>query len=167
MGTPSSNEGDVMAKGSVERVRDALKSAGLPDIIRQFPEGTRTAVDAARAVGCDVAQIVKSMVFRRGEEPVLILCSGANRVDLAKAAAFIGGELAPADGTWVRKTTGFAIGGVPPIGHDRGLTVLIDEDLMALSPIWAAAGSPHHVFSIEPALLCALTQGQVADVKEG
>ena len=156
-----------MAKGSVERVRDALKAAGLPDTIRQFPEGTRTAVDAARAVGCDVAQIVKSMVFRWGDEPVLILCSGANRVDLGKAAALIGAALAPADGAWVRKATGFAIGGVPPIGHDHGSAVLIDEDLMALSPVWAAAGSPRHVFAIEPARLRELTRGQVADVKEG
>jgi prolyl-tRNA editing enzyme YbaK/EbsC (Cys-tRNA(Pro) deacylase) len=156
-----------MAKSSVERVRDALRAAGLPDTIRQFPEGTRTAVDAARAVGCDVAQIVKSMVFRRGDEPVLILCSGANRVDLGKAAVLLGQTLAAADGVWVRKATGFAIGGVPPIGHDRGITVLIDEDLMALSPIWAAAGSPRDVFSIEPALLRDLTRGRVADVKEG
>jgi prolyl-tRNA editing enzyme YbaK/EbsC (Cys-tRNA(Pro) deacylase) len=156
-----------MAKSSVERVRDALKAAGLPDTIRQFPEGTRTAIDAARAVGCDVAQIVKSMVFRRNEVPVLILCSGANRVDLAKASVLIGVALTPADGAWVRQTTGFAIGGVPPIGHDHRITVLIDEDLMALSPIWAAAGSPQHVFSIEPALLRDLTQGRVADVKEG
>jgi prolyl-tRNA editing enzyme YbaK/EbsC (Cys-tRNA(Pro) deacylase) len=156
-----------MAKSSVERVRDALKAAGLPDTIRQFPEGTRTAVDAARAVGCDVAQIVKSMVFRRGDAPVLILCSGANRVDLAKASALVGAALAPADGAWVRQATGFAIGGVPPIGHEHGITVLIDEDLMALSPIWAAAGSPRHVFSIEPAVLRDLTQGRVAEVKEG
>jgi prolyl-tRNA editing enzyme YbaK/EbsC (Cys-tRNA(Pro) deacylase) len=155
-----------MAKGSVERVRDALKAAGLPDTIRQFPEGTRSAVDAARAVGCDVAQIVKSMVFRQGDAPVLILCSGANRVDLAKASALIGAALTPADGVWVRKATGFAIGGVPPIGHEHGITVLIDRDLMALSPIWAAAGSPRHVFSIAPAMLHDLTQGRVVDVKE-
>src|SRR5215472_16556549 len=156
-----------MAKSSVERVRDALKAAGLPDTVRQFPEGTRTAVDAARAVGCDVAQIVKSMVFRRGDEPVLILCSGANRVDIEKASAIIGGELAPADGAWVRKNTGFAIGGVPPIGHEHGITVIIDADLMALSPIWAAAGSPRDVFSIEPTVLRELTGGRVVDVKEG
>ena len=156
-----------MARGSVERVRDALKAAGLPNIIRQFPEGTRTAVDAARAVGCDVAQIVKSMVFRQGDEPVLILCSGANRVDIEKASAIIGGKLSPADGAWVRKTTGFAIGGVPPIGHEHGIAVLIDEDLMALSPIWAAAGSPRDVFSIEPTVLRELTGGRVVDVKEG
>ena len=156
-----------MARSSVERVRDALKAAGLPDIIRQFPEGTRTAVDAARAVGCDVAQIVKSMVFRQGDEPVLILCSGANRVDIEKASAIIGGKLSPADGAWVRKTTGFAIGGVPPIGHEHGIAVLIDEDLMALSPIWAAAGSPRDVFSIEPTVLRELTGGRVVDVTEG
>ena len=155
-----------MAKSSVERVRDALKAAGLPDTIRQFPEGTRTAVDAARAVGCEVAQIVKSMVFRRGEQPVLILCSGVNRVDLGKASAALGTALESADGAWVRKATGFAIGGVPPIGHEHGMTVLIDENLMALSPIWAAAGSPRHVFPIEPALLRDLTNGRVGDVKE-
>jgi prolyl-tRNA editing enzyme YbaK/EbsC (Cys-tRNA(Pro) deacylase) len=97
----------------------------------------------------------------------LILCSGANRVDLAKAAALIGAALAPADGAWVRQATGFAIGGVPPLGHEQGIAVLIDEDLMALSPIWAAAGSPRHVFSIEPSVLRDLTRGRVADVKEG
>ena len=156
-----------MAKSSVERVREALLTAGLPDTIRKFQEGTRTAVDAARAVGCDVAQIVKSMVFRRGEAPVLILCSGANRVDLAKASAVIGAALAPADGAWVRNATGFAIGGVPPVGHEHGIAVVIDQDLMALSPIWAAAGSPQHVFSIEPSVLRELTGASVAEVKEG
>src|ERR1700710_2162239 len=100
--------------GSVERVRAALLAAGHPDTIMQFPEGTRTAADAAAAVGCTVAQIAKSIVFRAGARAALVITSGANRVDRAKAAAALGVALKPADGDWVRDVTGFAIGGVSP-----------------------------------------------------
>jgi prolyl-tRNA editing enzyme YbaK/EbsC (Cys-tRNA(Pro) deacylase) len=155
-----------LASNSVERVREALLAAGHEDTIQAFPEGTRSAADAARAVGCTVSQIVKSMVFRKGDEPVLILTSGSNRVDREKVSALLGAPVEPADGNWVRKTTGFAIGGVAPVGHLTPVQVLIDEDLMALSPVWAAAGSPMHAFSTETATLQAITGGRVADVKE-
>jgi len=154
-----------MAKSSVDRVREALLAAGQPDTIRTFPEGTRSAVEAAEAVGCDVAQIVKSMVFRAGEAPVLVLISGVNRVDLARASAAAGVSLGPADGAWVRKVTGFAIGGVAPVGHLAPPKVIIDEDLLELAPLWAAAGSPRHVFSTDAAALQALTGGRVAAIK--
>src|SRR6476620_3555632 len=103
--------------GSVERVRVALIAAGHPDTISMFPEGTRTAQDAANAVGCTVAQLAKSIVLRASEEVVLVIASGVNRVDLAKISAALGQPVKPADGRWVRDTTGFAIGGVAPVGH--------------------------------------------------
>lgn len=155
-----------MAKNSVDRVREALVAAGHGDTIQAFPEGTRSAADAARSVGCTVAQIVKSMVFRMDDEPVLVLTSGSNRVDRRKVSDLLGGTVEPADGNWVRKATGFAIGGVAPVGHAGGIKVLIDEDLMALSPVWAAAGSPMHAFRTEAATLRDMTGGRVADVKE-
>ena len=105
--------------GSVERVRAALLAAGHPDTITAFPEGTRTAADAAAAVGCDVAQIAKSIVFRAGERAVVIITSGANRVDQAKVEAVLGVPLRRADADWVRAVTGFAIGGVAPLGRAR------------------------------------------------
>ena len=105
------------ATSSVERVRAALVAAGHADTISEFPDGTRTAQDAANAVGCTVAQIAKSIVLRAGDEVVLVIASGANRIDTAKVAALIGRAVKPADGRWVRDTTGFAIGGVAPLGH--------------------------------------------------
>jgi prolyl-tRNA editing enzyme YbaK/EbsC (Cys-tRNA(Pro) deacylase) len=152
---------------SVERVRAALVAAGHADTIGLFPEGTRTAQDAATAVGCTVAQIVKSIVLRTGDEVVLVLTSGANRVDTAKIAAALGSAVKPADGRWVRDVTGFAIGGVAPVGHAAKPRVFIDEDLMRLDPVWAAAGSPRHVFKTSAAELARMTGGPIADVKEG
>ena len=102
---------------SVERVRAALLQAGHADTIAMFPDGTRTAQDAANAVGCTVAQIAKSIVLRAGERPLLVLTSGANRVDVKKISAAVGEQVQPADGRWVRDNTGFAIGGVAPVGH--------------------------------------------------
>ena len=152
---------------SVERVRAALVKAGHADTISEFPEGTRTAQDAANAAGCTVAQIAKSIVLRAGEQVVLVVASGPNRVDLAKVAAAIGGSAKSADGRWVRDVTGFAIGGVPPIGHTANVRIFIDADLMALDPIWAAAGTPRHVFKTSAAELTRMTGGTVTDVKEG
>ncbi|HET6185093.1 MAG TPA: YbaK/EbsC family protein [Acetobacteraceae bacterium] len=151
--------------GSVARVRAALLAAGHPDTITQFPEGTRTAVDAAAAVGCTVAQIAKSIVFRAGERAVVVITSGANRVDPARAAAVLGVKLARADAAWVREVTGFAIGGVSPVGHTGKPLMLIDEDLLALDPIWAAAGSPNHVFQTSAADLQRITGAAVAAVR--
>jgi prolyl-tRNA editing enzyme YbaK/EbsC (Cys-tRNA(Pro) deacylase) len=152
---------------SVERVRAALIAAGHADTITMFPEGTRTAQDAANAVGCTVAQIAKSIVLRAGEQVVLVIASGANRVDTGKIAAALGQAVKPADGRWVRDVTGFAIGGVSPVGHRPAPRIFIDTDLMALDSVWAAAGTPRHVFRTTPVELARMTNGTVADVKEG
>ena len=151
--------------GSVERVRAALLAAGHPDTIAAFPAGTRTAADAAAAVGCTVAQIAKSIVFRCGTRPVVVITSGANRVDQAKAAAALGVALGRADADWVRQATGFAIGGVAPVGHASPPLLLLDEDLLALEPIWAAAGSNAHVFRTSAAELVRITGATVAAVR--
>jgi prolyl-tRNA editing enzyme YbaK/EbsC (Cys-tRNA(Pro) deacylase) len=151
--------------GSVERVRAALLQTGHPDTITQFPTGTRTAADAAAAVGCGVAQIAKSIVFRCGMRAVVVITSGANRVDAAKAAAALGVQLGRADADWVRQTTGFAIGGVAPVGHLAPPFLLLDRDLLALDPVWAAAGSPNHVFRTSAAELLRITGAQVAEVR--
>jgi prolyl-tRNA editing enzyme YbaK/EbsC (Cys-tRNA(Pro) deacylase) len=151
---------------SVERVRAALLSAGHDDTIAEFPDGTRTAADAAAAVGCTVAQIAKSIVLRAGDQVVLVIASGANRVDVAKVACLLGSSVKNSDARWVRDMTGFAIGGVAPVGHLSAPRILIDEDLMALDPVWAAAGSPRHAFRTSARELVDLTGGQVSDVKE-
>ncbi len=151
---------------SVERVRAALLSAGHADTIAEFPDGTRTAADAAAAVGCTVAQIAKSIVLRAGEQFVLVIASGVNRVDVAKVSALLGVTVKSADARWVRDVTGFAIGGVAPVGHLATPRVLIDEDLLVLDPVWAAAGSPKHAFRTSTADIVRMTGGHVADVKE-
>jgi prolyl-tRNA editing enzyme YbaK/EbsC (Cys-tRNA(Pro) deacylase) len=156
----------AMSGGSVERVRAALLAAGHADTVAAFPDGTRSAAEAAAAVGCDVAQIAKSIVFRAGSRPVLVIASGANRVDMAKVAAATGGPVKRADGTWVRDVTGFAIGGVAPLGHLAPPLVLLDEDLFRFDQVWAAAGSPMHVFATTPAELLRLSGGSRADVRE-
>ena len=153
--------------GSVDRVRAALLAAGHPDTITAFPAGTRTAAEAAAAVGCTVAQIAKSIVFRAGGRAAVIVTSGANRVDQGRAGAALGVALARADADWVREVTGFAIGGVAPVGHLVPPLLLIDEDLRSLDPIWAAAGSPMHVFRTTPADLHRLTGAQWAPVRAG
>jgi len=157
----------AMSGGSVERVRAALRAAGHADNIEAFPDGTRSAAEAAAAVGCEVAQIAKSIIFRSGERPVLVIASGANRVDMAKVAAATGLAVKRAEGGWVRDVTGFAIGGVAPLGHLTPPVVLVDEDLFRLAKIWAAAGSPMHVFATTPAEVLRVSGGIRADVKEG
>lgn len=153
-------------QGSVERVRAALAAAGHPDTIATFPAGTRTAADAAAALGCAVAQIAKSMVFRAGDAPVLVVTSGVNRVDPARVGAALGQPVRRADGDWVRAVTGFAIGGVSPVGHLRPPLALLDEDLLAFPQVWAAAGSPTEVFATTPDALLTLTGARVAAVRE-
>ena len=155
--------------GSVERVRAALLAAGHADTITIFPASTRTAAQAAAAVGCTVAQIAKSIVFRAGARAALVITSGANRVDPAKAGAALGVALSRADADFVREATGFAIGGVAPlgfrVGHLSPPLILLDEDLLALDPIWAAAGAPTHVFRTTAAELARISGGTVAAVK--
>ncbi len=148
------------------RVARALEALGLEIHIVQFPQSTRTAKEAAAAVGTDVAQIVKSLVFLAGGEPVLLLVSGANRVDVGKVSQLLGKQLERADAETVRQVTGFAIGGVPPVGHPRRLTTLIDRDLLRYDTVWAAAGTPNAVFPISPQDLVRVTEGQVVDLKE-
>ena len=152
---------------SVDRVRQALIDAGHADTISDFPEGTRSAQDAANAVGCSVAQIVKSMIFRSGDKPVLVLTSGTNQVDENKVAQLIGDKITRAEGRWVREVTGFAIGGVAPIGHLSPPTILIDDDLVELSEVWAAAGSPMKVFATSGEKLVVMTGGVVGDIRVG
>jgi len=151
---------------SVERVRAALLQAGHPDTIMRFPAGTRTAADAAAAVGCTVAQIAKSIVFRCGMRAAVVITSGVNRVDQAKAEAVLGVQLGRADADWVRQATGFAIGGVAPVGYLTAPLLLLDEDLLVLDPIWAAAGSPSHVFRTIAAELLRITGAQVAAIRQ-
>lgn len=144
---------------SVDRARAALRAAGHPDTIEEFPDGTPTAQDAAAAVGSTVAQIAKSIMLRADDEAVLIIASGIDRVDTAKIAALLAGR-------WVRDVTGFAIGGVALVGHLSPPRIFIGEDLMALDLIWAAAGSPRHLFRTIAKALAHATGGQVADVRE-
>jgi prolyl-tRNA editing enzyme YbaK/EbsC (Cys-tRNA(Pro) deacylase) len=134
--------------------------------VLEFDAGTRTAADAAAAVGCTVAEIAKSLLIRAKEsgQPVLVVASGVNRVDEKKVAALIGEKISRADADFVREKTGFAIGGVPPIGHATPPIMLIDEDLLPFETIWAAAGTPNAVFRLRPAELVELTGGQVAEV---
>ena len=129
------------------------------DGAREFPEGTRTAQDAAAAIGCTVGQIVKSLVFLRDGEPILVLCSGANTVDARRLG------LDKADANVVRRATGFAIGGVPPYGHPAPLETLVDEDLLTFDRVWAAAGHPNKVFPITPVELLRRTNGTPARVR--
>ncbi len=150
---------------NVVRVTDAARAAGLQINVQRFPEGTRTAAEAAFAVGCEVAQIIKSLVFIADEAPILALVSGANRVDLAKLADVLGSATARrADGDEARAATGYAIGGVPPFGHARPITVVVDRDLLVHDRLWAAAGLPDAVFSISPDDLCRISAGTVADL---
>ncbi|MDQ4035241.1 MAG: YbaK/EbsC family protein [Chloroflexota bacterium] len=152
---------------NVGRVTAAARDAGLDISVQRFPEGTRTAADAARAVGCQVAQIVKSLVFIADEAPVVALVSGANRVDLDRLANAMGAAAARrADGDEARRLTGYAIGGVPPFGHEGPLTVLVDRDLMKHDRLWAAAGLPDAVFAVHPEDLLRVSGGRIADLAD-
>jgi len=135
--------------------------------VLEFDAGTRTAADAAAAIGCTVAEIAKSLVFRgvASGRAVLVVASGANRVDERKVAALIGEKISRADAEFVRAKTGFAIGGVPPVGHAEPPLTLIDADLMLFETIWAAAGTPNAVFRLKPGDLEELTGGRLAEVK--
>lgn len=151
----------------VERVRAALEALGLDAEIKAFSASTRTAADAAAAIGCTVAQIAKSLVFRArpSGRAVLVIASGANRVDEAKLAAVLGESVGKADAAFVRAETGFAIGGVAPVGHGAALTTLIDADLSDYAEIWAAAGSPNAVFRLTPQDLIRITGGKVTELR--
>jgi len=156
---------------SVERVRSALADRGGHVDIRQFDKSTRTADDAAATIGCPVGAIAKSLVFRSGASamPVLAIVSGTNKADVEKlallAADLINGEAVErADADFVRSNTGYAIGGVPPVGHAGSLPTVIDEDLLAFATIWAAAGAPNAVFALKPQQLIDWTGGIVGNI---
>jgi prolyl-tRNA editing enzyme YbaK/EbsC (Cys-tRNA(Pro) deacylase) len=151
---------------SAKRVAAELRRRGFELEVVELPESTRTAVEAAAAVGCDVAAIAKSLVFRTtGGQPVLVIASGVNRVDEARVGELVGEQISRADPDFVRATTGFAIGGIPPVGHTVEPIVLIDEDLLQRETIWAAAGTPRAVFQLTPAQLVELTAGTVTALK--
>ncbi len=164
---PSVVGGPELPKSALA-VQAALDAAGLELEVVELPASTRTAKEAAAAVGCSVAQIAKSIVFRtkRSDRPVLVIASGANRIDEAAVAGLIGEEIAQARPDFVRQATGFAIGGVPPCGHARPMATVVDRDLLALGEIWAAAGTPHAVFRLTPEQLVTLTGGTVAAVEK-
>jgi prolyl-tRNA editing enzyme YbaK/EbsC (Cys-tRNA(Pro) deacylase) len=151
---------------SVRRVSRALISAGVEARVVELPRSARTATDAADAIGCRVDQIAKSIVFARTgtHRAVLIIASGPNRVDEKRVAGYLGESIVKADADFVRATTGYAIGGVPPLGHDTAIETLIDQDLLRFDTIWAAAGTPDTVFSIDPRQLVEATGGRVVEV---
>jgi len=152
---------------SAQRVENWLADRGLPGRVREMTESTRTSAEAAAAIGCAVAQIAKSLVFRGRDSggPLMVVASGVNRVDEKKLAALVGERIARPDADYVRGVTGFVISGVPPVAHEQAIRILIDRDLLALDPIWAAAGTPVAVFRLSAAELIALTSGEVADLK--
>ena len=159
-----------MTHPNVQRVVDAGAALGLKVDPLTFPEGTKTAADAAAAIGCDVGQIVKSLIFgvdHAGDtEIVLAYVSGANQLDEPKLAAAAGGARCHrVDADTVRASTGFPIGGVPPFGHATDLRVFVDPDLLQYDEVWAAAGTWHDVFPLTPADLVAASSGQVTDLK--
>ena len=149
---------------SLTRVREALRAAGIEPRLRRTALA-RTAADAARAVGCEIDQIAKSIIFRgeRSGTAVLFLTAGGNRIDTGKAARLAGEALGKADAALVRAQTGFAIGGVAPVGHLNPIRAFFDPRLAEFPEIWAAAGTPHHVFPVAPADLIRITGAQVAD----
>ncbi|RAI03031.1 YbaK/EbsC family protein [Acuticoccus sediminis] len=154
-------------KASIDRVAADAERLGLDIEIRRMDASTRTAADAAAACGCDVAQIVKSLVFANGDGLVLVLVSGAHNADLPAVSARTGRELARCDARRVRDVTGFAIGGVAPIGHLTALPVVMDEALLAHDVVWCAAGRPDSVFSVAPAMLRDAIGAEVVSVKAG
>ena len=152
---------------SVARVRAALTRHGLSVEILEFPASTRTAEDAARAVGTSVSQIVKSLVFVADRRPILVLASGRNRVDVRKVAHLArAARVEKATAEAIRATTGFSIGGVPPVGHLTPLPVYLDETVLAHTVVYAAAGTPHAVFAITPSDLERITNAVVGDIAE-
>jgi len=153
---------------SLARVIADAKRRGLSIDPVHLPDGTRTAADAARACGCAIDQIIKSIVFRvaGSERHVLFLTAGGNRVDSVKAGRLVGAELEKADAASIRAATGFAIGGVSPLGHLNEIEIWLDPRILDYDVIWAAAGTPHHVFSVAPSALAAALSPTVADFTE-
>lgn len=151
---------------SAQKVQDALRQQGFAYEVVEAPQPTRTAAEAARLVGCQVGQIAKSLVFRTvsSGRPVLVIASGANTVNEFRIGMYVKEAIGRAPAAFVREVTGFAIGGVPPLGHARPLETFIDQDLLAYPEIWAAGGTPHALFRLVPADLVRMTGGRVVKV---
>jgi Cys-tRNA(Pro) deacylase len=149
------------------KVQDALKSHGLSCQVTEMQETTRSAMDAAQAVGCQVEQIVKSLIFKgkQTHKPILVLAGGANRVNVKSLGKLVSESIKMADADFVREKTGFVIGGVPPLGHLHPLETFIDEDLIKYEEVWAAAGTPNALFKLASEDLQRITNGQVISVK--
>ena len=152
---------------SARRIQDILSGFGTGFEVVQLPSTTRTAVEAAGAIGCAVEQIAKSILFRtvKDKKPVMVIASGVNRVNEEKIADFVGEPIEKADANYVREKTGFVIGGVPPVGHAEPILTIIDEDLFELRELWAAAGNPNSVFRLSAASLLEMTAGTVTSIK--
>jgi prolyl-tRNA editing enzyme YbaK/EbsC (Cys-tRNA(Pro) deacylase) len=152
---------------SAQRVQEAMKQLGFEYRVVELPSTTRSAVDAANAIGCKVEQIAKSIIFRtrNTDRPILVIASGVNRVNEKSVGELLSEPIGKADADFVRKTTGFAIGGVPPLGHLQKMEIFIDEDLLSYDEIWAAAGTPNAVFGLLPADLVKMTGGRVTSIK--
>jgi Cys-tRNA(Pro) deacylase len=150
-------------KTSAEKVQQAVQELGYEFTIIEFDQSTRTAADAAAAIGCTVAQIAKSLIFKgsQSQQPILIITSGHNRVNEKLVKTALGEKIGKADAQFVREATGYSIGGVPPVGHPAPIKTLIDEDLFEHKVIWAAAGTPNAVFRLSPNDLQEMTQGIV------
>src|SRR5947199_10584863 len=150
---------------SAQRVQDALNTAGIVTTIVEYDVPARTSTEAAAVLGCSVGQIAKSLVFKTTSGlPILVIASGANRVDEAKVAALVGESIGRADAAFVRECTGYAIGGIPPIGHARALNTLIDRELLRFDTVYAAGGTPHAMFPLSPTDLVRVANGTVGDV---
>jgi len=151
---------------AAQRVQDALRADGFTNAVIELEVPVRTAAAAAEAVGCTPAQIVKSLVFQGGASgvPVLVVASGANRVSESKLAALLGEPVTMGPPKFVREVTGFAIGGIPPIGHAKRLDTIVDQHLLSLETLWAAAGHPNSLFALTPDELLRMTNGRVAEV---
>jgi len=152
---------------SAQKVQNALQKHGLPLQVVELPQTTRTSKEAAQAIGCQVEQIAKTVVFKGSHsgQPILVIASGTNRVNEASLAVRVGETVEKPDAGYVLERTGFVIGGVAPVGHREPLRTYIDEDLFQYQEIWAAAGNPNAVFRLTPADLTTLTGGEIIQVK--
>jgi prolyl-tRNA editing enzyme YbaK/EbsC (Cys-tRNA(Pro) deacylase) len=161
------NKVKIALSPSALKVQETLRLLKCDSQVIEFQDSTRTSAEAAERVGCHIGQIVKSLIFRgqTSGKPVLVLTSGANRVDENRIGQFTGETIGRADAEFVRATTGFAIGGVPPVGHIQSLETYLDEDLFQYEILWAAAGTPNAVFRLTPDILITLTSGKVIKVK--
>jgi Cys-tRNA(Pro) deacylase len=153
---------------SAQKVQAVLDSFGLALTVVEFQESTRTSQEAADAIGCELGQIAKSLIFRgkTSHSPVCVIASGVNRVDEKKLKALLGEKVEKADADFVLQHTGYAIGGIPPVGHATPLRILVDEDLVRYETVWSAAGTPHAVFRLTSKELVMITRGEVVDMKQ-